>query len=187
MTVALPSCRRCALRAYIARSASSSAFPASACAPRIATPVDAPALTVRPPNTKLSWSIACSSDAALARASVSLRFHNKRPNSSPPSRPITSEARTWCASVATIAFSVPEDVVDRLQAVDIEHDQRAARLIALDVGDRAVELALKAAPVENVEQEVRLGRGLRLLDLIQCRGELALQPANGRLVAGTRR
>ena len=49
----------------------------------------------RPANEKRSASIACSSAAALARASVSLRFHNSTANSSPPSRPITSEARTW--------------------------------------------------------------------------------------------
>src|ERR1700676_2178930 len=66
------SCRRCALRTYIALSASSSALPASAWGPRIATPVDAPVATIRPPNTKLSRSTACSSDAALARASVSV-------------------------------------------------------------------------------------------------------------------
>src|SRR6202035_1305564 len=45
-----PSCRRCALRTYIARSASSSALPASACGPRMATPADSPASSMRPPN-----------------------------------------------------------------------------------------------------------------------------------------
>src|ERR1700712_3131825 len=48
------SCRRCALRRYIALSASSSARLASACGPRSATPADAPALTARPPKLKLS-------------------------------------------------------------------------------------------------------------------------------------
>ena len=157
------SCRRCALRTYIALSASSSARPASACGPRIATPADAPAVTVRPRNMKVSRSMACSSDAALACASVSLRFHNSSANSSPPSRPITSEERTWRAELGhdrlqhLIAGGVPEGVVDRLQAIDIEHDQRAAGMIALDIGDRAVELALEAAPVRNIQQEVGIG------------------------------
>ena len=50
---------------------------------------------VRPRNTKVRRSIASSSEAALALASVSLRFHNSSANSSPPSRPTTSDARTW--------------------------------------------------------------------------------------------
>src|SRR5258708_2158835 len=42
------SCRRCALRTYMALSASSSALPASAWGPSTATPAEAPAITVRP-------------------------------------------------------------------------------------------------------------------------------------------
>src|SRR5216684_5236379 len=64
------SCRRCALRTYIALSASSSALPASALRPRIATPMDAPAVTGRPRNTNESRSTACSRAAALALASA---------------------------------------------------------------------------------------------------------------------
>ena len=184
-------CRRCALRTYMALSASSSARPASACGPRIATPADAPAVTVRPRKTKVSRSIACSSDAALALASVSLRFHNSSANSSPPSRPITSEERTWLEQRRDdglqhlIARGMPEGVVDRLQAIDVEHDQRAAGMIALDVGDRAMELALKAAPVRNIQQEVGIGGGLQFLDSRLRLGQLGLEPANRRFgVAG---
>ena len=72
---------------------------------RMATPAEAPDVTVRPRNTKPSASMACSSAAAFARASVSLRFHSSTANSSPPSRPTTSEARTSRSSAATIAFS----------------------------------------------------------------------------------
>jgi len=32
-------------------------------------------------------------------------------------------------------------------------------MVTLDVGDRAIELALEAAPVRNIEQEVGIGRG----------------------------
>ena len=127
-------------------------------------------MTVRPRNTKVSRSIVSSSEAALALASVSLRFHSSSANSSPPSRPITSEERT-CAQQRgddglehLIARGMPEGVVDRLQAIDVEHDQRAAGVIALDVGDRALQLALEAAPVGNIQQEVGVGGGLQLLD-----------------------
>src|SRR5207302_2033807 len=58
------SCRRCALRTYMALSASSSALPASACGPRIAMPAEAPAVIVLPRKSNASWSIACSSEAA---------------------------------------------------------------------------------------------------------------------------
>jgi hypothetical protein len=74
-----------------------------------------------------------------------------------------------------------ERVVDRLEAIDIEHDQRGGGLIALDVGDRAVELALKAAPVQDTEQEVGFGACLQGLDLRLGLGEFRPQPANRRL------
>ena len=62
-----------------------------------------------------------------------------------------------------IAGGMAEGVVDRLQAIDVEQDQRAAGVIALDIGDRAIELALKAAPVGNLQQEVGIGGGLQLV------------------------
>ena len=87
-----------------------------------------------------------------------------------------------------IARGVPEGVVDRLQAIDVEHDQRAAGVIALDVGDRAMEFALEAAPVRNIQQEVGIGGGLQFLDSRLGLGQLGLEPANRRLgVAGRRR
>src|SRR6185369_10421551 len=48
-----------------------------------------------------------------------------------------------------VACGVSEGVVDRLQAIDVEHDQRTAGAIALDVGNRAIELALEAAPASG--------------------------------------
>ena len=132
-------------------------------------------------------SIACSSAAAFARASVSLRFHNSSANSSPPSRPITSEARTWRNSVCDdrlqhlVACSVAERIVDRLETIDVEHQHRATRLVTLDEGNRAGEFALEAAPVEDVEQEIGLGGGLELLDLGPRLRQFLAQPPHGRL------
>ena len=144
-------------------------------------------MTVRPRNTKVRRSIASSSAAALALASVSLRFHNSSANSSPPSRPITSDERTWRKQRLDdglehlIARGVAEGIVDRLQAIDVEHDQRAARMVTLDVGDRAIEFALEAAPVRNIEQEVGLGGGLQLPRFAPAPRPIAvLQPADRR-------
>ena len=89
----------------MALSASSSALHGSEWLLRMATPADAPEVTVLPRNTKRSASMVCSKAAAFARASVSLRFYSSTANSSPPSRPTTSEARTSRSSAATIVFS----------------------------------------------------------------------------------
>src|SRR5215510_493411 len=51
-----------------------------------------------------------------------------------------------------VARGMPIRIVDRLQPVDVEHQQRGARRIALDESDRARQFALEAAAVENVEQ-----------------------------------
>ena len=52
--------------------------------------------------------------------------------------------RPRSAFSTSIAGGMPEGVIDRLQPIDIEHDQRTARMIALDVGDRAMEFALES-------------------------------------------
>ena len=76
-----------------------------------------------------------------------------------------------------IARGVSEGIVDRLQPVDVEHDQRAGGAIALDVGQRAGELALEAAPVGNAEQKVGIGGGLQLLDFPERPRQLACEAA----------
>ena len=63
-----------------------------------------------------------------------------------------------------IARGMSIGVVDRFQAIDIEHDQRAAGAVALDEGDRAIELTLEAAPVRNFQQKIGIGRGLQFVD-----------------------
>src|SRR5216684_24410 len=51
-------------------------------------------------------------------------------------------------------------------------------MIALDVGDRAIELALKAAPVRNIQQEIGIRRGLQFLDSRPRLRQLDLKPPN---------
>jgi len=83
---------------------------------------------------------------------------------------------------------VPEGVVDRLESIDVEHDQCCARMVAFDIGDRAIELALKAAAVRNIEQEIGIRRSLQLVNSRQCLRQLDLEPANRQfgLVGGDR-
>ena len=77
-----------------------------------------------------------------------------------------------------IARRVAEIIVDRLEAVDVEHDQRAAGMIALDVGDGAPEFAFEAAPVGNSEQEIGIGRRLQLFDAGRAPWPTVLEPAD---------
>src|SRR5947207_6804344 len=62
----------------------------------------------------------------------------------------------------------------------MEHDERAACMIALDEGNRAMELALKAAPVWNIEQKIGVGRGLQLIDARQRSGQFSPERSNRR-------
>ena len=70
-------------------------------------------------------------------------------------------------------------VIDRLQTVNVEHDQRPAGMITFDIGDRATELALEAAAVENIQQKIGIGGRLQRLDPPLGLGQLDLEPANG--------
>ena len=56
-------------------------------------------------------------------------------------------------------------VVDRLEAIEIEIDQRRSRAVAADIAERAIELALKTTPVEDIEQRIDVGARLQLGDL----------------------
>jgi NOL1/NOP2/fmu family ribosome biogenesis protein len=51
----------------------------------------------------------------------------------------------------SIAGGVAAAVVDRLEAVEIDEQQHRLAVVALQVGERALEFALEAAPIENVE------------------------------------
>ena len=53
-----------------------------------------------------------------------------------------------------VAGGVPERIIDRLEAVDIQQDQRPARPIALDIGNRALQLVLETAAVGNPEEKI---------------------------------
>ncbi len=63
-----------------------------------------------------------------------------------------------------ISGRMAEGIVDRFEAVDIEHNQRAGRRITLDVGNGARKLALKSPAIVDIQQEVGIGPSLQLVD-----------------------
>ena len=61
-----------------------------------------------------------------------------------------------------VAGAVAERVVDVLEAVDVEQHDCAARAVAGDVVDVALELALERAPVQQAGQRVVVGHVAQL-------------------------
>jgi hypothetical protein len=55
-------------------------------------------------------------------------------------------------------------VVDRLEIIEIEIDQRRAHCVTLDVSERAREFALEAAAVERFREWIDVDPGLELSD-----------------------
>ena len=84
-------------------------------------------------------------------------------------------------------------VVDRLETVEIDVDQRRAGAVALDVSQRALELALETAAVEHVGQRIDVDPGLeiqnaraRKLQLRRQRVDLGGKPHDDRARDGGR-
>ena len=160
------SCRRCALRTYIALSASSSALPACACGPRIGNAGRrSRRRRVRPPKVKVK-----PVDGLFQRRRFRPRIgfaqvpqqHRELVAAEPPDHVGGAHLADSTAAIGLqhlVARGVPESIVDRFQAIDVEHDQRAAGMVALDVGDGAIEFALEAAPVRNVRAGSRYSAG----------------------------
>ena len=114
---------------------------ASACGPSIATPAEAPAVTCCPPNRKVSRSIACFQHGrlgpriGLAEIPQQEARTRRRRAARPRRRRAPARQHLDDRLEHLVAGGVAKGVVDRLQTVDIEHDQRAGRAVALDVGD----------------------------------------------------
>lgn len=71
-------------------------------------------------------------------------------------------------------------VVDPLEAVEIDEQQRRFAFVALQVGERALELAHEAAPVADVEQQVSVGARFELADFAFGDRDLGPQPLDFR-------
>ena len=63
-----------------------------------------------------------------------------------------------------IAGAMAVAVVDALEAVEIDEHQRGLGPVTLHMRERPLELALEAAAVEDVEQRIDVGAGLKLSD-----------------------
>ena len=103
-------------------------------------------------------------------AAAPLTFHSSSTNSSPPKRATTSEARTLRRIAAATALSIASParmamaIVDRLEAVEIEINQRGAGTVALDVSERTLEFALEAAAIERLGQRIDVDPRLEIQD-----------------------
>ena len=76
-----------------------------------------------------------------------------------------------------VARGMSKRIVDRLEVIDVEHNQRASCVIALDEGDGAVKLPRKSSPIEDVEQNIALGQSRQFSDPGLRRGEFRLEAA----------
>ena len=66
-------------------------------------------------------------------------------------------------------------VVYRFEAVEIDEHQSGLRAVTLHMGERALELALEAAAVEDVEQWIDVGARLEFADPRTRDGKLAFE------------
>ena len=84
-------------------------------------------------------------------------------NSSPPTRQAMSAERTTSRTRSArlgedaVAGEMPDAVVDRLEVVEVEDDEREAAVVAVRAGDLAGEGLVEVAPVVQARQRVEVG------------------------------
>ena len=176
--------RRCALRRYIARSASANALAPSECGPensdargdagrnRVAFEGETKAVDVLLKCRRLGVGIGFAEIPQQQRKLVAAE---------PPDHVGGTDLLRQHGDDRfqhLVSCRVAEIVVDRFEPINVEHDQRATGLIALDIGDGAAEFAFETAPIGNPEQEIRLGRRLQRLDACIGLGDLHFEPAD---------
>ena len=67
-------------------------------------------------------------------------------------------------------------VVDRLETIEIDKEQRRTRAVALQIGQRPLELALEASAIEHPGQRIGVSMRRKRLDLVARRRKLELKP-----------
>ena len=113
--------------------------------------------------------IALVRDSATRRASRSPVSGRRIANSSPPSRASESDSRRRSPRTSgdllqhLVAGEVAEGVVDRLEVVDVDQQQRPGRHLAARARHLGLDLLLETAPVPQPGQRVLLGESLQLL------------------------
>ncbi len=127
----------------MAAPASSRARPAPDCGPSSATPAEAPAATLLAAKGKRQFVDRLLEDGSL-RLGVGLAEipqQQREPVATEPADHVRGadlpRQRPRNRLEHLVAGGVAEGVVDRLQPIDVEHDQRAAGAVALHVGDGA--------------------------------------------------
>ena len=155
------------------------------CGPSMATPIEAPAVIARPRKVKcqpvdglfehrrLGFGVGLAEIPQEQRELVAAEPPDQVRGSH------VSRQRRDHGFQHRVSRRVTEGVVDRLQAIDVEHEQRAARMIAPDIGDRAMELALEAAAIENAEKKIGIRGGLEFRDPRLRRREPGFEAADG--------
>ena len=69
-----------------------------------------------------------------------------------------------------VAGTMPERVVDHLQAVEVDEQHRSVDSVAVDSRDQPLELAHEAAPIRQVDQRILVRQLVELLHaLLQTR------------------
>ena len=86
-----------------------------------------------------------------------------------------------------IAGGVPVSIVDGLEAIEVYEHESGLGAVTFHMRERAFELALEAAPIQNVEERIDIGAGLKLADAGPCDSKLALEALVFRRQRGDRR
>jgi hypothetical protein len=79
------------------------------------------------------------------------------------------------AAERPIARRVAVTIVHRLEAVEVEKEKGRRRAVALHIGERPLECALEAAPVEEAGERILVDARLELRDARACLRQLLLQ------------
>src|SRR5262245_63873936 len=74
-----------------------------------------------------------------------------------------------------ITGAVTVTVIDPLEAVEVDEHQSGLRAVAFHVSERPLELALEAAPVEDVEQRIDVRPRLKLANAGARDSQFALE------------
>ena len=174
--------RRLVLRRYMARSARSSTLAGVSSGSSMVLPAEAPTASTASPWGAVMRLIAASSDRALVCASVSSRFH-KQHDELVAAQPRHQVGGAHLAGQHhgdrlehRVAGGVAMTVVDRLEPVEIDVDQDRAGLVALHIGERALQLALEAAAIDQVGERIDLGARLQGRHAAAGGRELELEP-----------
>ena len=153
--------RPACLAAYIAMSARSRALVEVGSSPNGVTPTDA----VTPPTSRMRATIFSATDARLVLALGGEQDGELVATEAPEDVGLAQALlqRAGAGDDELVARGVAEAVVDRLEAVEVEHEQRALGAVAAAAGDVLGQGAVDAAAVEQAGERVVVGQVAQLV------------------------